>query len=683
MTPVFMSSGIEAICGRPAKDFIESGTATQLSIVHPEDREGLLRFWREAVNAGSPLRHVYRIERPDGAVRWIEDRAEVIVEGAATFLDGIMLDVTEGKLHEAALVGAKVKADEASQAKSAFLATMSHEIRTPLNGMIGMAALLAKTETNPQQQKFVELLASSAEALLALVNDILDFSKIEAGHLELQESDYDPAALVCRVIEMLAPRAHAKNIEIGAYIDPREPRRVHGDPGRVRQILLNLVGNAIKFTDQGGISVELMTRRAGKAGALLVLRVRDTGIGIAPENVPRLFQRFAQLDSGANRRFGGSGLGLAICKELVELMGGEMAVESTLGDGSVFEARLPLAEAAGTAESLQAELGAGRIAVIADGDPICRELLERNLSAIGFQTHAFDTANALQDRSTRGSSAIAADLVVISDNLEDRAAEDLARALHGDDGLSAAKFVLCSTTPSNLSGGATEGDDFDLCLTKPVTPASVEACVVALWPGSVPAPAAALPRSVETPRHRFGDRPLRVLIVEDNEINQLLTINMLEGEGIPSKVAVNGEEALRMLAAERFDLVLMDIQMPVMDGFEATRAIRQLSPPLCDLPIIALTANAMSGDRERCLEGGMNDYIAKPIEPDQLAEKILDWCGRHDEEDAGSRRGRATTAAPHHGAQSAPHPDEEPLQALMRILEDLGGDPSARDKDRS
>jgi CheY-like chemotaxis protein len=501
--------------------------------------------------------------------------------------------------------------------------------------MIGMAALLAKTETNPQQQKFIELLASSAEALLTLVNDILDFSKIEAGHLELQDSDYDPAALVCRVVEMLAPRAHAKNIEIGAFIDPREPRCLHGDPGRVRQILLNLVGNAIKFTEQGGM------------------------IGIAPENVPRLFQRFAQLDSGANRRFGGSGLGLAICKELVELMGGEMAVESTLGNGSVFEARLPLAEGAGKAGSAQAKLGAGRIAVIADGNPMSRELLEHNLSAIGFQTHAFDTASALQDRWTRGSSVMAADLVVISDNLEDRVAEDLARVLH-DDGLSAAKFVLCSTAPSNLSGGATEGDDFDLCLTKPVTPASVEACFDALWPSSVPAPAAALQSSVETPRHHLGDKPLRVLIVEDNEINQLLTINMLEGEGIPSKVAVNGEEALRMLAAERFDLVLMDIQMPVMDGFEATRAIRQLPSPLCDLPIIALTANAMSGDRERCLEGGMNDYIAKPIEPDQLAEKIL--AARD---------------------QSAPHPNEEPLQALMKILENLGGDPSARDKDRS
>jgi PAS domain S-box-containing protein len=583
MMPVFMSSGIEAICGRPAKDFIEPGTATRLSIVHPEDRESLLRFWREAVDARSPFRHVYRIECPDGAVRWIEDRAAVIVEGAATFLDGIMLDVTEGKLHEAALVGAKVKADEASQAKSAFLATMSHEIRTPLNGMIGMAALLAKTETNPQQQKFIELLASSAEALLTLVNDILDFSKIEAGHLELQDSDYDPAALVCRVVEMLAPRAHAKNIEIGAFIDPREPRCLHGDPGRVRQILLNLVGNAIKFTEQGGISVELRTRRPRKGQALLVLRVRDTGIGIAPENVPRLFQRFAQLDSGANRRFGGSGLGLAICKELVELMGGEMAVESTLGNGSVFEARLPLAEGAGKAGSAQAKLGAGRIAVIADGNPMSRELLEHNLSAIGFQTHAFDTASALQDRWTRGSSVMAADLVVISDNLEDRVAEDLARVLH-DDGLSAAKFVLCSTAPSNLSGGATEGDDFDLCLTKPVTPASVEACFDALWPSSVPAPAAALQSSVETPRHHLGDKPLRVLIVEDNEINQLLTINMLEGEGIPSKVAVNGEEALRMLAAERFDLVLMDIQMPVMDGFEATRAIRQLPSPLCDLP---------------------------------------------------------------------------------------------------
>jgi PAS domain S-box-containing protein len=646
MTLVFVSPGIEAICGLTPEDLCAPGKASRLSLTHPDERIELLRRWRIAKEGRSPFRHVYRIQRPDGDLRWIEDRATLIEENGEAFFDGLMLDVTQSKHHEQALVGAKMKADEASQAKSAFLATMSHEIRTPLNGMIGMAALLAKTDTSPRQRQFIDLLSSSAEALLTLVNDILDFSKIEAGHLELEDTDYDPTALVCRAVEMLAPRAHAKNIEIGAYVDPKLPGHLHGDPGRLRQILLNLAGNAIKFTEHGGIAVELLTHRAGKGKELLVLRVRDTGIGIAPGDVPRLFRRFAQLDSSANRRYGGTGLGLSICKELVELMGGDIAVESVLDNGSLFEVRLPLATADAKKTRKRIKIGTGRTAIVADGNPVSREVLTHNLSSAGFAVETVDSAAALQGWLADQGPTMTEGLIVISDNLEDRLAIDFARALRNDGTFAAASLVLCATGPAELDREAAKVSPFDGHLVKPVTPASVAACLTALQPAAA---ASETPSSrIEQPRDDTGGQGLKVLIVEDNEINQLLTVNMLESEGIASKVAANGKEALKILAAESFDLVLMDIQMPVMDGFEATREVRKLPSPISDIPIIALTANAISGDRERCLEGGMNDYIAKPIEPTHMAEKIRDWCGR-----------------------SAKREGAEPLKALIGILDDL------------
>jgi PAS domain S-box-containing protein len=651
MTLVFVSPGIEALCGLPPEDLGASGKASRLSLAHPDDRIELLRRWRAAMKGRSPFHHVYRIQCPDGETRWVEDRAARIEEGGKTFFDGLMLDVTRSKHHEQALLGAKVKADEASQAKSAFLATMSHEIRTPLNGMIGMAALLAKTDTSPRQRQFIDLLSSSAEALLTLVNDILDFSKIEAGHLELEETDYDPLALICRTVEMLAPRAHAKNIEIGAYLDPQVPDLLHGDPARMRQILLNLAGNAIKFTEHGGIAVELVSGPRGKRKQQLVLRVRDTGIGIAPEDVPRLFQRFAQLDSSASRRFGGTGLGLAICKELVELMGGEITVESVLNEGSLFEVRLPMTPGDDKKRVKRAEDGAGRKAVVADGNPVSRDMLTRNLSSVGFSLASVASATELQAWLTDQRRSMKAGLVVISDNLEDGLAVDLARELRESEHLAEATLIRCTTAPADANDVAAKDAPFDGHLVKPVTPASVAACLAALGPGA--STTAELVGRAERPRGVEEREQLKVLIVEDNEINQLLTVNMLESEGIASKIAANGKEALKNLATESFDLVLMDIQMPVMDGFEATREIRKLVAPLRDIPIIALTANAISGDRERCLEGGMNDYIAKPIDPTQMAEKIRDWCGR-----------------------SAQGETAKPLRDLIEILDNLARRPS-------
>ncbi|WP_125564424.1 response regulator [Pseudoalteromonas rubra] len=573
-------------------------------LIHPDDlsatEDALLVHAR---GESDTFRHEMRMKCADGSWKWILSIGRSVVAkhgpgGKEVF--GIHMDISDAKALQVALQKAKDKAESATQAKSDFLSNMSHEIRTPMNAIIGMSYLALQTALNRQQRNYVEKINRSAESLLGIINDILDFSKIEAGRLDIEAIEFDLEETLTQSIDLLAIKAREKDIELCVMLDPGIPARLIGDPLRISQILLNLGSNAIKFTDEGGdVIIDVSPQAGDKETLTLAFAVIDTGIGMTEEQQQKLFKSFSQADTSTTRKYGGTGLGLAICKKLVELMGGQISCQSIAGEGSTFAFEIVVQ----LCDCNNATLPALSVqhAIIVDDNQYAAATLKRYL-------HAFEISAepVSKDCLNEDAEALVKAQFILADSRSMHALPDPLRAK--------LPVVLL-----NHNGDSTEAD-VSYTLSKPVFPKPLAACLLSLFGD----PSTYEQHDTTTDEQPDSVAGAHLLLVEDNDLNQELAIALLEKNGIQVDVAEHGQLALEMLQQRDYDGVLMDCQMPVMDGYSATEAIRQ-QPRWQDLPVIAMTASVMLDNRQKALECGMNDIIEKPLNPRKMFATLARW----------------------------------------------------------
>jgi two-component system sensor histidine kinase/response regulator len=571
------------------------------------------------IESGTPTSSEQGLITPDGERTFLSVKFPVQTEdGAVTAIAGFSTDITGQK-------DALAQAVEASRLKSEFVANMSHEIRTPLNGVVGMTNLLRDTSLDPVQREYGDALAASSEALMGVIDEILDFSKIEAGHLKLDPTNFELRGAIEDACVMLAEQAHTKGLQINHWVDADLPRTVTGDRGRLRQILLNLLSNAIKFTASG----EVVVRVSDDGGEMVRFEVSDTGAGIEEDQAAHLFDAFVQADQSTTRRYGGTGLGLAISRELVHRMGGAIGAEPREGGGSLFWFTVQLTAVATVEGSVRSHRELlGLRALIVDDNATNRTIFEQYLAAWGLMCECVDRPSvaitALEHASRCGKPF---ELALLDFHMPEMNGMELARAIRERPALRALHILMLSSSP--LERETFAGLDVSARLTKPARQSQLYEAIAAAIAGS-PAHTEPGPQAT-THTEPDGDGPL-VLLAEDNKINRTVANALLNKHGLRTAVALNGREAAEMALANDYAAILMDCQMPELDGYEATRRIRAQERDR-HVPIIAMTAHSMPGDRERCLAAGMDDYLSKPVRAEQLEDIIKRWLSGEDAEE--------------------------------------------------